>query len=90
MVDGRPRPTSADVRWLLHTADAQGLYAKLGFAEAGSATYPLMERGRGYDAPPDELATERDPDQSAPPPTRPTPSRSTACCCCTPAAWTRA
>ncbi len=30
--------------WLLHTADAQGLYAKLGF---GSATaYPLMERRR--------------------------------------------
>jgi GNAT superfamily N-acetyltransferase len=33
------------VRWLLHTADAQGLYAKLGFAE-GAAAYPLMERGR--------------------------------------------
>ena len=34
-----------DVRWLLHTADAQGLYARLGFSE-GRATYPLMERGR--------------------------------------------
>ncbi len=33
------------VRWLLHTADAQGLYRKLGFAEGASA-YPLMERGR--------------------------------------------
>jgi ribosomal protein S18 acetylase RimI-like enzyme len=33
------------VRWLLHTADAQGLYRKLGFAE-GTAAYPLMERGR--------------------------------------------
>jgi ribosomal protein S18 acetylase RimI-like enzyme len=38
----------SEVRWLLHTADAQGLYAKLGFAE-GLPTYPLMERGRGYD-----------------------------------------
>ena len=34
-----------DVRWLLHTADAQGLYAKLGFEEATS-TYRLMERAR--------------------------------------------
>jgi GNAT superfamily N-acetyltransferase len=34
-----------DVRWLLHTADAQGLYAKLGFDEATS-TYRLMERAR--------------------------------------------
>ncbi len=34
-----------DVRWLLHTADAQGLYAKLGFTE-DPPTYRLMERGR--------------------------------------------
>jgi len=40
-----------DVRWLLHTADAQGLYAKLGFSE-GHAVYPLMERGRDYDSSP--------------------------------------
>ena len=33
-----------DVRWMLHTADAQGLYAKLGFVE-GQPPYPLMERG---------------------------------------------
>jgi GNAT superfamily N-acetyltransferase len=33
------------VRWMLHTADAQGLYSKLGFSE-GAAAYPLMERGR--------------------------------------------
>jgi ribosomal protein S18 acetylase RimI-like enzyme len=33
----------AGVRWILHTADAQGLYAKLGFAE-GESPYPLMER----------------------------------------------
>jgi GNAT superfamily N-acetyltransferase len=31
------------VRWLLHTADAQELYAKLGFLE-GPPPYPLMER----------------------------------------------
>ncbi|HEX3433520.1 MAG TPA: GNAT family N-acetyltransferase [Solirubrobacteraceae bacterium] len=31
------------VRWLLHTADAQPLYAKLGFVE-GDPPYPLMER----------------------------------------------
>jgi GNAT superfamily N-acetyltransferase len=32
-----------EVRWMLHTADAQGLYARLGFAE-GKPPYPLMER----------------------------------------------
>jgi GNAT superfamily N-acetyltransferase len=31
------------VRWMLHTADAQDLYAKLGFAE-DDPPYPLMER----------------------------------------------
>jgi GNAT superfamily N-acetyltransferase len=31
------------VRWLLHTADASGLYRKLGF-ESDKAPYPLMER----------------------------------------------
>ena len=34
-----------EVRWLLHTADAQSLYAKLGFSDDPPA-YPLMERGR--------------------------------------------
>lgn len=34
-----------DVHWLLHTADAQGLYERLGFHE-GPARYPLMERAR--------------------------------------------
>jgi GNAT superfamily N-acetyltransferase len=48
IVDGESGP---DVRWLLHTADAQGLYARLGFSE-GQATYPLMERGRNYDSSP--------------------------------------
>ncbi len=32
-----------NVRWLLHTADAQGLYAKLGFAQ-DRPPHPLMER----------------------------------------------
>ncbi|HEX4187291.1 MAG TPA: GNAT family N-acetyltransferase [Solirubrobacteraceae bacterium] len=39
-LDGAP-----EVRWLLHTADAQRLYAKLGFTEE-RPLYPLMERGR--------------------------------------------
>jgi GNAT superfamily N-acetyltransferase len=39
------------VRWLLHTADAQGLYARLGFS-AEQPTYPLMERARDYDSSP--------------------------------------
>jgi GNAT superfamily N-acetyltransferase len=43
IVDGGPR---WDVRWLLHTADAQALYAKLGFT-AGPPRYPSMERERG-------------------------------------------
>jgi GNAT superfamily N-acetyltransferase len=38
-----------DVRWMLHTADAQGLYAKLGFV-ADAPTYPLMERDRASQA----------------------------------------
>jgi GNAT superfamily N-acetyltransferase len=38
-----------EVRWLLHTADAQELYAKLGFSEQ-PPTYPLMERPRHYDS----------------------------------------
>ncbi|HTD07312.1 MAG TPA: GNAT family N-acetyltransferase [Solirubrobacteraceae bacterium] len=51
MIEGATGADAANVRWLLHTADAQGLYKKLGFAE-GLPTYPLMERGRGYDARP--------------------------------------
>ena len=42
IVDG----SFGDVRWMLHTADAQGLYAKIGFAD-GPPPYPLMERGPG-------------------------------------------
>jgi GNAT superfamily N-acetyltransferase len=40
-----------DIHWLLHTADATELYAKLGF-KSGLARYPLMERPRGYDSSP--------------------------------------
>jgi len=40
MVDGGSGPR---VRWLLHTADAQGLYAKLGFGD-GPPPYALLER----------------------------------------------
>jgi hypothetical protein len=42
MVEG---PPLGEVRWLLHTADAQGLYGKLGFSEH-APRYPLMERER--------------------------------------------
>jgi hypothetical protein len=37
-----------NVRWLLHTGDAQGLYLKLGF-DQDSPPYPLMERPRRED-----------------------------------------
>jgi len=39
-----------DVHWLLHTADAEGLYARFGF-RPGPIRYPLMERSRGAGAP---------------------------------------
>ena len=39
MVEG----SFGELRWMLHTADAQGLYVKLGFS-AGAPPYPLMER----------------------------------------------
>jgi GNAT superfamily N-acetyltransferase len=39
------------VRWMLHTADAQKLYAKLGFVE-GDPPYPLMERPPSRDTAP--------------------------------------
>jgi GNAT superfamily N-acetyltransferase len=40
-----PGAIPPEVRWLLHTADAQALYSKLGFSDSPPA-YPLMERGR--------------------------------------------
>jgi GNAT superfamily N-acetyltransferase len=45
VVDGGAGGISSDVRWLLHTRDAQRLYKKLGFSD-GPPTYPMMERGR--------------------------------------------
>jgi ribosomal protein S18 acetylase RimI-like enzyme len=45
IVDGGERAIPSEVRWLLHTADAQSLYTKLGFSDA-PPVYPLMERGR--------------------------------------------
>jgi ribosomal protein S18 acetylase RimI-like enzyme len=45
MLDGDDGAADTDVRWLLHTADAQGLYAKLGFTSE-PPRYPLMERTR--------------------------------------------
>ncbi len=38
-----------NVRWLLHTADGQGLYSKLGFGP-DRAPHPLMERARRADS----------------------------------------
>jgi len=43
MVDGKP---GWNVRWLLHTADAQRLYGKLGFT-SDPPEYAAMERPRG-------------------------------------------
>jgi GNAT superfamily N-acetyltransferase len=40
MIEGGPRWR---VRWMLHTADAQGLYAKFGFSQ-GPLAFALMER----------------------------------------------
>jgi GNAT superfamily N-acetyltransferase len=40
-----------EMHWLLHTADASALYARLGF-RPGPLRYPLMERPRGYDSSP--------------------------------------
>jgi GNAT superfamily N-acetyltransferase len=51
IVDGGEPALSRRVRWLLHTADAQALYARLGFSEHPPA-YPLMERARDYDSSP--------------------------------------
>ena len=39
-----------EVRWMLNTADAQGLYERLGFSE-GKPPYPLMERAPGAQRP---------------------------------------
>lgn len=46
MVEG----SFGEVRWMLHTADAQGLYEKLGFS-GDAPPYPLMERAPKRAAP---------------------------------------
>lgn len=51
MIEGGEGSSPAETHWLLHTADAAGLYARLGFVE-GPVRYPLMERPRGYDSSP--------------------------------------
>ncbi len=51
IVDGDRAELCSSVRWMLHTADAQGLYERLGFSSE-PPTYALMERGRGYDSSP--------------------------------------
>jgi GNAT superfamily N-acetyltransferase len=55
IVDGGPR---WDVRWLLNTADAQALYAKLGFS-GGPPRYPAMERRPGPGPADESSPTER-------------------------------
>jgi hypothetical protein len=40
-----------ELRWMLHTADAQGLYEKVGFLVA-AIPYEVMERPRRYDSRP--------------------------------------
>jgi predicted N-acetyltransferase YhbS len=49
ILDGSADAVAPEVRWLLHTADAQRLYSKVGFIEspAHPPAYPLMERRRG-------------------------------------------
>ncbi len=51
MVDGAGAAFGGPVRWMLNTADAQGLYRRIGFSEQVSP-YPLMERARDYDSAP--------------------------------------
>jgi GNAT superfamily N-acetyltransferase len=43
ILDGGENALGSRLRWLLHTADAQGLYSRLGFS-ADPPLYPLMER----------------------------------------------
>ncbi len=47
----RSSGASAAVHWMLHTADAQGLYQKLGFSRGARRRYPLMERPASRAAP---------------------------------------
>ena len=51
MVDGSEAVFGARMRWMLHTADAQGLYSRIGFTDHVTP-YALMERARDYDSAP--------------------------------------
>jgi ribosomal protein S18 acetylase RimI-like enzyme len=51
ILEGGEGAPLAEVHWLLHTADAESLYERLGFRR-GPVRYPLMERARGYDSSP--------------------------------------
>ncbi|HUH82001.1 MAG TPA: GNAT family N-acetyltransferase [Solirubrobacteraceae bacterium] len=51
IVDGSEVAFGRGVRWMLHTADAQGLYTRIGFADRVTP-YALMERARDYDSAP--------------------------------------
>ena len=51
MVDGSAGVFGGQVRWMLHTADAQGLYEQVGFTDHVSP-YQLMERAHDYDSAP--------------------------------------
>jgi GNAT superfamily N-acetyltransferase len=58
MIDGEGAP---QVHWILHTADAEDVYERVGFRR-GPLRYPLMERPRGAGegaAPPAETAGGR-------------------------------
>lgn len=44
--------SAPEVHWMLHTADAEGLYERLGF-QLGPLRYPLMERSRDQHAAPE-------------------------------------
>jgi GNAT superfamily N-acetyltransferase len=46
LIEGDGEGDHGEIRWLLHTADAQGLYRKLGFTDE-PPVYVLMERPRG-------------------------------------------
>lgn len=60
IIDGEGAPQA---HWILHTADAEGLYERLGFRR-GPLRYPLMERPRwagadaGHTDPPADAASQ--------------------------------
>jgi len=51
MLEGSEAAFGWRVRWMLHTADAQGLYERLGFGDRATP-FQLMERARDYDSAP--------------------------------------